>query len=353
MTPDRRGRSRPAALMFALVVAVLAVAAVAGGAAVDGPPEADALLEDTRQQYADADSVVGSATVTVANGTANATATVEYAVAGNRSRVAVDRADGTYRAGTNGTVAWYDSPNRTGVVPLDAERQPAAMPVPEENLSALTPAALLDRTLEEDVDAEVLRTGSDDGTEAYVVRVTPANDSRDGQATLWVATDDARLLRVEATEGSNRTVVDVRATQFNVTVHDSTFDPPGDRLAVTAFERYDRFEPLQANTTLDLPRLDAAFRGGAVADRPAGTDVVQQYRAGSDNVTVVSTTVDREFDRSGGDNETSTATVDGREATVTTVREATVVYWSADGVTTAVVLEASEDRALELARQLA
>jgi outer membrane lipoprotein-sorting protein len=351
MTADRRGRSRPAALVFVLVVAVLAVAAVAGGAAVDGPPEADALLEETRQQYADADSVVGSATVTVANGTANATATVEFAAAGNRSRVVVDRANGTYRVGTNGTVAWYDSPNRTGVVPLDADRRPAAMPAAAENVTA-TPSELLNRTLDEDVDAEVVRTGSDDGTEAYVVRVTPANDSLDGQATLWVATDDARLLRVEATEGANSTVVDFRDTQFDVTVHDSTFDPPDDRLAVTAFDRYDRFEPLQSNTTLELPRLDAEFGGAGVAERTAGTDVVQRYRAGDDNVTVVSTTVDREFDRSADGNGTSTATVDGREATVTTVGDATVVYWSDDGVTTAVVVEASEDRAIELAGRL-
>jgi len=65
-------------------------------------------------------------------------------------------------------------------------------------------------------------------------------------------------------------------------------------------------------------------------------------------VTVVSTTSDREF---GTENATA-VTVNGHDANVTTVRDRAVVYWERDGVRTAVAVDASEDRAIELARRL-
>jgi outer membrane lipoprotein-sorting protein len=328
-----------------LVLVAVAVSLVVGaGAAItggqSGQPTGDAVLNDTRDHYADAESLVTSAEVTVSNATANETSTVEFAAAGNQSRTVVTTDNGTYRTGVNESIAWYVGPNRTAAWDRNASVRPTG--------TASVPTNLTDRSLDdwENVTAEYLRSGSDDGTDAHVVEVR--HDDGEGTATLWIAQSDSRLLRAEMTDGTNRTTVDYADTQFNVSVHDSTFDPPADRITVTSVERYDTFAAVQANTTLDLPALDATFREASVLTRSSSTTVAQQYRDGGDNVTVISTTSDREFDR-----ENATAvTVNGHDANVTTIRDRAVVYWADDGVTTAVVVDASEDRAIEVARRL-
>jgi outer membrane lipoprotein-sorting protein len=325
------------------VLVVVAVSLVVGaGAAItggqSGQPSGDAVLNDTRDRYADAESLVTSAEVTVGNDTANRTATVDVAAAGNQSRTVVTGPNATYRFGVNETIAWYVGPNRTAAWDRNASVRPAG------NDSMAAAARPADGW--ENVTAEYLRSGSDDGTDAHVVEVR--HDDGEGTATLWIAQSDSRLLRAELSDGTNRTTVDYGDTRFNVSVHDSTFDPPSDRIAVTSVKRYDTFAAVQANTTLDLPTLDATFREASVLTRASETTVAQQYRDSGDNVTVISTTSDREFDR-----ENATAvTVNGHDANVTAVRDRAVVYWTDDGVTTAVVVDAGEDRAVEVARRL-
>jgi len=327
-----------------VLVAVAASLVVGAGAAItggqSGQPSGDAVLNDTRDRYADAESLVTTAEVTVGNATANETSTVEFAAAGNQSRTVVTAPNATYRAGVNESIAWYVGPNRTAAWDRNASVGPPG--------NASMPTDLANRSLDdrENVTVEYLRSSSDDGTDAHVVEVT--HDGDDGRATLWIAQSDSRLLRIEMTDGTNRTTVDYRDTQFNVSVHNSTFDPPSDRIAVTSVDRYDSFAAVQANTTLDLPELDATFREASVLTRASETTVAQQYRDAGDNVTVISTTSDREF---GSDNATA-VTVNGHDANVTTVRDRTVVYWEDDGVRTAVVVDASEDRAVEVARRL-
>jgi len=330
----------------AAALVVVAVFAVAGAAVSTDSPSGEQVLNRTVERYETADSVVGTAVVTVENGSETATATVEFAAAGNQSRVVVTRDGTTHRAGRNESVTWYVTPNRTGAWEHDALRQRLET-VHDERFDA-GPGAVANRTTDiaDAVDVERLRTEPRDGTEAHVLRVTPENGSIDGRATLWVATDDGRLLRMTATDGTNRTVVDIRETRFDVTVHDSTFDPPGDRLAVTSVDRYETFAAVQSATDRDLPRTDAEFREAGVIERASGTTVAQLYRTDGDNVTVVSTTANREFDRSDGES----VRVGGHDATATTVRDAAVVYWRDDGVTTAVVVDADRDRAVALAR---
>jgi outer membrane lipoprotein-sorting protein len=333
-------RPGPRWLVVLVAVAVVTVAGVAAAGGSDTPSGED-VLDDTLTAYANAESVVGTADVTVSNDSTTATATVEFAVAGNKSRAVVDTDDGTYRAGSNGTVAWYAGPNRTIVQEYETLRQ-----MPEQH-DASVPTDRLNQTAA-NASVDLLREESEDGTSAYVLEVTHPNQSSDSRVTLWVAQDDRRLLRFEATDGANRTVVDYRETQFNASVHDSTFDPPADRTVTTTVERYDTFDSAQANTSFDLPEFDATFREAAVVERTGGSATLQRYVAGTDNVTVVSTTLDREF---GGRNATD-VTVNGHSANVTTVRGAAVVSWHHDGVTTALTVEASEDRAVELARRL-
>ena len=326
-----------------VAVALIALVAVAGAAITAGQssqPSADAVLNDTRDRYATAESLVTTAEITVGNATTNETATVEFVASGNQSRTIVEAPNATYRTGVNESVAWYVGPNRTAAW----DRNTSASPVDGEQ----TPTHLADRAVDdwENVSTEYLRRGSDDGTEAHVVEVR--HEEGDGRATLWIAQSDSRLLRTEMTDGTNRTVVDYRDTRFNASVHESTFDPPSDRISITSITRYDTFSAVQANTSLDLPRLDATFREGSVIERMSSTTVAQQYRDAGDNVTVVSTTSDRQFD---SENATR-VTVNGHDANVTTVRDRAVVYWRTDGVRTAVAVDASEDRAVELARRL-
>jgi len=334
-----------------LIVVVVALVTVAGAATTDtdgGQPSGESVLNDTRERYAAADSVVVTANVTVDNGSANHTASVEFAAAGNQSRSVVTADNATYRTGVNETVAWYVGPNRSAAVERGAAGRAggvdpagsASAPVAPSNWSAA----------DANLSVTYLRQGSDDGTDAHVIEVRPDDPDARTTATVWVAVDDSRLLRVEATDETNTTVIDYRETRFNASVHDSTFDPPSDRLSITAVERYDAFDATQANTSLDLPRLDAEFHNATVLTRAAGTHVAQRYRDDGDDVTVISTTTDREFNQSADD--VTSVTVDGHEANVTTVGDAAVVYWEADGVTTAVVVEGSEDRAVSLARRL-
>lgn len=342
-----RGRTRT---LLVVALAVVAAVVVGGAAASDDTPTGREVLNDTRERYANAESVVGAAEVSVSNGTATETATVEFARAGNGSRVVVEREDVTYRWGTNGSVVWFAGPNRTGIWPTDALRErTAAAPgqqVPGQD-TVLPGVSNNSYSHDENVTATVLRTGSDDGTEAYVVRVEPENESVDGQATLWVATTDSRLLRVKATDGTNTTVVDYRETTFNASVHESTFAPPADRDSDWRVQRFDDVEALQSETSMELPRADWEFQGGQLLERPDGVVATQRYDADGTNVTVVSTTADRSF--SGERTEVSVA---DRPANVTEVRGATVVYWRSDGVTTAVVTRGSREQTVALADEL-
>ncbi|MFD1633893.1 LolA family protein [Haloplanus ruber] len=347
------GGWRRLALLVIVVIALVTVAGAATTGTDDGQPSGESVLNDTRERYAAADSVVVTANVTVDNGSANHTATVEFAAAGNQSRSVVTTDNATYRTGVNETVAWYVGPNRSTAVERGVAGRVGGVD-PAGNASAENASASVAPSNWSADDANLsvtyLRQGSDDGTDAHVIEVRPDDADARTTATVWVAVDDSRLLRLEATDETNTTVIDYRETRFNASVHDSTFDPPSDRLSITAVERYDAFDTAQANTSLDLPRLDAEFHNATVLTRAAGTHAAQRYRDDGDDVTVVSTTTDREFNRS-ADNVTS-VTVDGHEANATTVGDAAVVYWEADGVTTAVVVEGSEDRAVSLARRL-
>lgn len=338
MRPTSGGVGRTT-LVAVVLVAIVGVAGVAITSGQSSQPSGEAVLNDTRDRYATAESLVTTAEVTVSNATANRTATVEFAAAGNQSRTIITTDNATYRTGVNESVAWYVGPNRTAAWDRDSYARPAG--------NDSTPA-VPNRSLDdwENATVEYLRAGDANGTDAHVVEVR--HDGSDARTTLWIAQSDSRLLRAELTDGTNRTTVDYRDTQFNVSVHESTFDPPADRIAVTSVERYDTFAAVQANTSLDLPELDATFREASVLTRSSSTTVAQQYRDAGDNVTVVSTTSDREFDAENG----TQVRVNGHNATITTVRDRAVVYWERDGVRTAVVVDASEDRALELARRL-
>lgn len=209
------------------------------------------------------------------------------------------------------------------------------------------------------VTATVTGVETVDGERAYVVSIEPAGPAdRSGAAdrvrhgangTVWVATEDYRVLRATATAGTHRVSVRFDDQQFDVSVHDSEFAPPADRVGVTGAERFEDRPALVDATDLELPALeDAGFVAGQRLTRPGSEAVVQQYRTGERNVSLVTATGEAGVaDRLDGG---TPVTVVEHDATAVTLGDRTAVAWTEDGVTTAVVVDGDAETAVEIAR---
>ncbi|WP_018256214.1 LolA family protein [Halomicrobium katesii] len=353
MSPRLNGR-RGLVLLVVAAVAVAGSAAVTGAFATFQQPTGDEVLDEVEQRYESADSITSTATVTVENESASTTATVELAAADeNRTRMVVERNGETVQAGSNGSVAWYDGTNRSAAWPVDSlegeagEQWTGAEGEYGETSERLAPDGTPALNAS-NASATVVGTPTVDGTSTYEVELT--HPEAEGSTTLWVAQDDYRVVRAVATDGTNRTVVAVESTVFDVPLADSNFDPPTDRVPLTTVDRYDSFDAAQSATDLSLPTLDASFTEATVTVRQGETVVGQRYVDDGANVTLLSTTADDRLDRL-TENATE-RTVDGRTVHVTTAEDRAIAVWQDDGVTTAVVVEGSSDRAVEVAGEL-
>jgi len=335
-----------------LAVGLLAAGAATGlsGMAVDDQPSGDEILDRVETQYDAADSISGTATVTVENETASSTATVEYA-AKQPEKVAytVSKTGETYEAGSNGSVVWAVGADRSFAreVPTEAELEEYEAGVDNGELPAASDdyGSMTEPVEASNVTATRVDTTEIDGQSAYVVDIEPTDESAaSASGTLWVATDDSQLLRMTATDGTNETTVRVTETQFNVSIHNSTFEPPADRVSVTTSDSYDSFEAVQSATELSVPAYDTGeFTTATVVSRADGTAVIQQYATDDDTVSVItaaggSTPVDRL------EGET-TVTVNERSASAVEQDGRAVVFWTDDEITTAVAVEGTIDDA--------
>jgi outer membrane lipoprotein-sorting protein len=337
------------------VVLLVAVAGlVVGGAAVmatQAPPSGDEIVENVETAYANAETVTGAATVTVSNESTTETAEVEFAAADERARVVVTRDGDTAMVGTNGTVAWAYDP-ATGALQVwnesDRDRLLDQYDVPDGEQAWNGSVAWNDSAYTATREA----TETLNGTETTRVRLEPTNESLDMSATIWVDTEDWTVLRQRVTDGTNATRVDYRDVRFNASVHESTFEPPtGDASVVTGYgvTSYDGFAAAQANTSVDLPVLNASaytFQRAAVTTVGEETTVAQTYANDSERVLLVATTG---TDLPDVDENATRVTVDGVNATLTTVRGQTAVWWQRDGLTYAVVADADAERVRALA----
>jgi len=346
----------------ALLAVVLLVGVAVGGTPLSDRPDGEELLERVDERYDRAETVAGNATVTVTDGTNETNATVAFAFGtDNRSRIVVDHDGASSRAGYNGSVIWVLAPS---------ENVSGAWDVGDGNGSLLRNADDRNRSTALGVTGPGVGNGSDrpvpdlnasnvsatlvettrlDGTEAYVVEV--ANPEVDGDARLWVATDDYRVLRARYDDGGNATTVDFHGVRFNASIHPSTFDPPTDRVSVTTTERFDSEAATLGNASLAVgtPGEGWTFRRGAVSHRPAGETVVMRYVDGGHNLTVVASELDTPGERPDG----RPVTVAGTNATLTEVRDRTLVYWQAGGVGYAVATDAGNETALAAGRAVA
>ncbi|EMA29435.1 LolA family protein [Haloarcula japonica] len=339
MTADTGRRLAIVAVFVA--VGLLAAGAVAGVSSLGemGQPSGDDVLDKTEQRYDTAETITGTATVTVANDTATQTATVEYAAAEpNKAWAAVTGEDRAYEMGTNGTVAWAVGENQS--YGRELPEKSAAMndttdPVPEENVTA------------------TLRgTEEVNGKSTYILDLEPTNESIDApNTTLWVDTEDYRVHKLITDDGKNRTELTVEETNFNVSIDDSQFAPPADRVAVTTVETYETYDAAQSATDLDLPEYDnGTFEEARYISRADSTAVVQQYDADGENVTLLTATGASSYL---DDAENGTAVqVNGRNATAVERDDRAVVYWTEDGVTTGVVVEGTTEEAVAVAEEL-
>ena len=394
-----RGRVSPA-IALALVLVVGAVGGVAFAQSTADGPSGKTVLENAHEQYRSAETLTGSADITVSNATDERSATVEYALAEEGVRMSATYDGTTMAAGTNGSVAWVSAPevgvqrawnvenassweasevceavqNRAGETELpnrstlpddvDASVMQENVSVLRENVSAVdcesltTEWANTKRSAMESAPANwseanftATRTGTEtfDGTEAYVVELAHENESIDAEGTVWVATEDDRVLKQRVSDGTNATVVRYDNQRFNVSTDESTFAPPTARESVVGSTTYDEFAATQDATDRDLATLDAggfAFEGAAVTNAGGGTTVAQQYENGASNATLLTTDAESlPYDELSG----TAVSVNGDDATATTLEGRTVVVWSDEGVTHAVVSEGTTDETIALA----
>lgn len=337
--------------MVLAVVAATGPVAVAGTAAGQAQtPSGDEILDRVEQRYGNAETIAGRAVVTRTNGTETVETNVSFAYAApDSTRFVIEGEDGTVRYGTNGSVAWAVTPRGSVIRDADAIGGPFGDDAPEsmDEASLAVPTELNASA----IDASVVGTTTVDGTDVYELRLAPANETEGSATTLRVTTDDYRVLRVESSDGESSTTVEVTELRFGVSIHESTFQPPRDRVDTSSFERYDTFATAQASTSLDLPTLAAGTFTEATASVQQGETVVtQRYALDGENVTIVSTTATEQFAQFAENG--STVQIDGRNATVSEMQDGSVVAWTEGNVTTAVVVEGSTDRAVEVARML-
>ncbi|WP_253736328.1 LolA family protein [Halohasta salina] len=339
------GSSRQAAVVIAVVVVGLVAAGAATGLpGADSQPTGEAILDDVEQRYDDAETLTGSADVTVENESETEEATVDFAFAEpDQFRFVIEKDGSTSEVGSNGSVVWAvgEEESFAREIPAESEYDDHEQPddfVPDEN-----------------VDAELVDTTELDGEEAYVVELTPTDEAdekyEDVESTVWVSTEDSRVLQVETTDGDKQMTVEVTDQQFDVSIHESTFEPPEDRVEVTMTETYDEFDDLEASTDLDVPAYDdGEFDEATEFSSADGQAVIQQYTTDDGEVQIITAT--GASDRLGDAEDGESVTVDGEDATAVEREGRSVVFWTDDDVTTGVVVEGSVDDAVSVAEEV-
>jgi outer membrane lipoprotein-sorting protein len=353
---DGNDRGAVGAVVIAGVLLVVGVAAVAGlGLADVGDPTGDAILDDVEDRYGTADTVVGAATVTVENDTTERQYNTSFTFGeGNASRVSVSGDNRTVIAGTNGTVAWVHD-ERTGITRVLSNGSHAGngTHAPESNATGEYADNGSVRNATERVRAfafdwteentTATRTGREavDGTDAWVVSVDPDNESREGTVTHWVGVDSSTVLKSEYDRPNATMTVEYTETRFNVSVADSTFQPPEPDSGVV----FDSLAPLQNATTTTVPELgndSYTFSEGRIAAF-GGETVITRYD-GPANVTLVATTAEGDAP----DENATTEEVAGETVNVTETDDGVAVTWERADRSVSLFTDADRGTALAL-----
>jgi hypothetical protein len=189
-------------------------------------------------------------------------------------------------------------------------------------------------------------------TEAHLIEIRPAGDGQ-GVLRVWIGTDDSRVLKTELTRGDWTATVRYTNLQFDVSLADSTFQPPG--TGPTENTAVDSREELQATTEFNVPALPGtyAFVEGSTVVYGDATVAIGSY-TGPENVTVATTTADQLPVGAVSDVEANASTVElaGQPATVADSDRGVVVSWERNGVRNAVIVEGSQETAVSVAESI-
>lgn len=346
-------------LRLATVIAVLAVAGVAAGVMIDTSPSGDEIVDRVGDRYDSADSYTSTVGVTVQY--TNESGTVERS---GRARVmfsqpdsyraevlAPERLNGTVAA-TNGSVAWVTRPAGTTIVRSLNETQ-------QGWLERVNVSAALDRFEDH---AEVTREGTAtiDGTETYVLSVRPQNESYDVNATVWVDTEDYAVRQLRTTGEHNGTTVTAtvryESISFDVSIHESTFQPPADRSVVLAGLDRTSYDSLAAATddvsfpvaTSSLPD-DFEETTVVLSERGDSQTLVVSYENETDRIAVVRS---QRNPLSRIDVDTESVTVGDVDASYLRTRDTGIVFWRTDNRTYAVAGSVSRESLVSVAESL-
>ncbi|XGI84022.1 outer membrane lipoprotein carrier protein LolA [Halorutilales archaeon Cl-col2-1] len=330
-----------------LAIALLVIGVVGAGLTIAQTPmgdntdtrdaetvTADGVLEGVHERYNSSETLAGNATVEVSKEDETRSYSVSFAVADeNESRVSVDSENRSAVLGSNGSAVWLHS-EKEGVTrvysrdeirdakegdiePFGFGRQPfdhnhsrdgeyehlwGSVDANETNPKPWDIDAVHDHgydhsqasnhtinTTSEYVGRQSLR-----GTEAHVVEITlrDENQSRHPETlvTYWVSNDDV-VLRQEVETPNATVTVDVTQTRFNVSIADSTFEPPtGEDTTQFATSTFDSFDGLQDSTDFELLRLGSnySFDEGRKVVYAGETAAVQEYVDDGSRLRVVS-----------------------------------------------------------------
>lgn len=407
METDNRATVQRTAVVASvlLFVGIVVTAGLSIGATTG--PSGEAVLNETRSQYANAETVVVDATVTVRNDSATKEFDVSAVAAeGNRSRVTVTGDDRNVTVGTNGSAAWLSTPEtpvalvlQNGTVrttgPVGAFAN-ASTPGNVSGLNGSTTGNLSKLNFSEFENASVIGNGSElnysamgavdrspwaggpdarkanvsvervettdyEGTRAHVVSVTPKNESVDVELRMWVDAENSTVLRQRLTTPNGTVAVDVHRTRFDASVADSEFEPPAAGPDAVGVRTVEDAESLHSETPFEAVTPVAGFDldRGVVVERRGNTTAFGQFSNATMTVRVVQTTAtsvpsmaaamtDADVDAGVEVENTTTRTVNDTTVTVSHVEGQTIVRWDTGDGTVVVAGDLTADRLLEV-----
>lgn len=200
-------------------------------------------------------------------------------------------------------------------------------------------------------------TESVDGTEAYVAELTPETDTQVSEMTVWL--DQSTYFPVKVHQEIDLEDAEYEATirYENVTLNPEfeadtfEYDPPADATVepvdLPDTEQFDSPAGLEDATNYSVPQPDLpddfAFDQGTITTHNGTQSASAAYSNGSATLRL------GVYPGSQYSSDGDTVTVDGRDATVSSYADTTLVTWTCDGLRYTVTSTAGEDLALSAA----
>lgn len=300
--------------ILGVVVAVVAVAVVAGFVVADDDPSGAGVLNEIEDRYAAADSVLIDAVVTLDGNETDQR--VNVSMVGTRSgQLRVNVSNGTdYAAfGHTENTTWIDSSRmKTSLVRRNGSivGQPAAMvdlnvsqrlanvtdgnaTRPSEQAAETLPVAwenlTVSRVLEQtNASAEFVESTNVAGEQVDVVSVSDPDAATN--LTVWATADTATVVKYRVSSLRVTMTINVTETRFNVSPADRTFRPPTTERWSTEVETREELRGTVAGP-IALPSDRWSFEHGGLVSSPV-TGVASVYTSTAATLSLFQTSAD-------------------------------------------------------------